>query len=480
MGGGGAERRQTNQMLNEQNRWSRAGADAYNAIAQPQQQQSVTAANNIQQSAYDNFNRVGQGAGWIDPNMRTAYLNSIGVGAGGTAKPGGAGTGVSSGVTPNTYGGVKGLYTEFSRPGGGVDAVPIRNAMAGMRSVAGNGGWTQADTQQQGALIAQMEEMGRTGGFDADSTNRMRGGGVFENYQKTGGYTDAQTSDIRARANSTLPAYYDTIRQGQNRMASIQGGNPAASAAMAARLGRDQAKGMREQTLDTELGISDRVREGQQWGAEAGAQAEGAYQGLRTGNMISGQRGAADTRSGMLNSIAQNKAGASRDWTGSELGLAGLIQEGRQYGTTGLQGVADREAAAARAASAGRAASRADQTRGLQWLANFESGNTMDAGGGMVDLYRSAPGEVNMWNNALLANRGQQTQDVNMVTQNRMQNNPQRDWASTIGGLVGSAGGAMTGLGAIGAVGGAAKKVSNATQMAQGWNQMGGYFGGNG
>jgi len=446
MGSGGAAKKQTNKMLDDQAKWARSGADAYNAIAQPQQQQAVNAANNIQQSAYDNFNRVGQGAGWIDPKMREAYLNSIGVGGG---PGGGGGGGGGTSVTPK-YGKVSGLYDEFSSKTGGVDAAPIRAAMAGMRSVAGDGGWSTADRAKQDALIAQMEEMGRTGGLSADDMLRMRGGGIFEDYQKTGGYTDAQLGDIRARANSTLPAFYDQVRQGQNRMASIQGGNPAASAAMAARLAREQAKGMREQTLDTELGLSDRIREGKQWGAEGGAQAEGALQSLRTGNMISGQRGAADTRGGMLNSIAQNRTAASSGWTQGELGLGGLIQEGRQFGTKGLEGIADKQAAAARANAASRAASNADQTRGLQWLANFESGNTMDAGGGMVDLYRAVPGEVNMWNNALLANRGQQGRDVESVAGQRMQNNPQRDWMSTVGGLVGAAAGGMTGLGALG------------------------------
>jgi hypothetical protein len=471
MGSGGAAKKQTNKMIQENNAWARQGANAYNAIAQPQQQQAVNAANNIQQAAFDNFNRVGQGAGWIDPAIRTAYLNNIGVGPGGT-NTGGGGGGGGGGVKPSTYGGVKGLYNEFASKTGGVDAAPIRAAMAGMRSVAGSGGWSPEDRAKQNALIAQMEEMGRTGGLSAEDMNRMRGGGVFEEFQKTGGYTPEQISDLRARSNSTLPAFYDQVREGQNRMASIQGGNPAASAAMAARLAREQAKGMREQSLDTELGLNEQIRTGRQWGAEGGAQAEGALQNLRTGNMIQGQRGAADTRGGMLNSIAQNQTAASQGWTQGELGLGGLIQEGRQFGTTGLQGVADREAAAARAGAASRSASNAQQRAGLQWLANFEAGNTMDAGGGMTDLYRSTPGEVNMWNQALLGNRGMAMNEGGQAVNQNMANNPQRDWMSTVGGLVGAAAGGMTGLGALGV--GMPKKKGSA---GGGYYNSGGYVG---
>ena len=467
--GGGAEKKKTNQMIDEQNKWARSGANAYNAIAQPQQQQAVTAANNIQQSAFDNLNRVGQGAGWIDPNMRSEYLKSLGVGGNGGGGGGGGGGGAAS---PSRYGGVKGLYNEFASKTGGVDAAPIRAAMAGMRSIAGTGGWSQAERDAQNKNIAGLEEFGRTGGFDADSTNRMRGGGVFEEFQKTGGYTPEQISDLRARSNSTLPAFYDTVRQGQNRMASIQGGNPQAANAMAARLARDEAKGMREQTLDTELGLGDRVREGRQWGAEGGAQAEGAYQSLRTGNMMQGLQGAGSMRQGMLSDIAQNQLAGSKGWTEGELGLGGLIQQGRFFGTSGLKGVADSEQAAANAAASRSAASNADRTRGLQWLANFESGNTMDSAGGMIDLYQSTPGEVNMWNNALLANRGQQMQDTNSQVGQRMQNNPNRDWASTIGGLAGAAAGGMTGLGALGIGGGGQRR-----QQGGGYYNSGGYVG---
>jgi hypothetical protein len=479
MSSGGKEKAQTNRMIQEQSAWGRKGSDAFNAIAQPQQQGAVNAANNIQQAAFDNFNRVGQGAGWIDPNMRTAYLNSIGVGPG----SGSNGSGGSSGAAPpkpSQYGGVRGLYNEFSGKGGGVDAAPIRAAMAGMRDIAGSGGWSPEDRAKQEALIGQFEEMGKTGGLSADDMNRMRGGGVFEEFQKTGGYTPEQISDLRARSNSTMPAYYDAVRQGQNRMASIQGGNPAASAAMSARLARDQAKGMREQSLDTELGLNEQIREGRRWGAEGGAEAEGVLQNLRTGNMLKGMGGAADTRGNMLNSIAQNRTAASSGWTQGELGLGGLIQEGRQFGTKGLEGLADREAAAARANAANRSASNAAQTRNLQWLANFEAGNTMDAGGGMTDLYRSTPGEVNMWNQALLGNRGMSMNEQGQAASQHMQNNPYSSALQNISGVAGMAAGAMTGLGALGMGGGAAKAATGGLGAnQQGWNNMSRYFSGN-
>ena len=458
MGSGGAEKKKTNQMLDEQSKWARSGADAFNAIAQPQQQGAVNAANNIQQTSFDLMNRTGQNAGWQDPSLRNTYLNTL-MGSGGSSGGGGGGGG---GAGTPAYGQVGGYYNEFAG-GGGVDSGAIRAAMAGMKDLSKTGGWSPADRAAQQANIASMEEMGRTGGLSSEDLARMRGGGVFEQYQKTGGYTPEQIQDLRARANSTLPAFYDAVRQGQNRMASIQGGNPAASAAMAARMAREQSAGMRAQTLDTETGLSDRIRTGQQWGAEGGAQAENALQSLRTGNMLQGTRGAADIRGGMLANIASNRQAGSQGWTTGELGLGDLVQRGREFGIKGFEGIADKQAAAARASAALSAASNAAKIRGLQWLGNFEAGNTMDAAGGMTDLYRSTPGEVNMWNNTLLANRGQQMQDTRSVVDQRMANNPQRDWMSTVTGLVGAAAGGMTGLGALGVGGGATRRANQTT-----------------
>lgn len=438
--GGGAAKKQTNQMIQQQYQDSRADSQKFNAIAQPQQQQAVNAANNIQGTEFGLLNKVGQNAGWVDPSMRDRYLASLG-GSGGGAD--------TSGYDP-----VNKLYSEFASPTGGVDAGPIRAAMGAMRSIAGTGGWTPEEKAAQNKDIAGFENMATTGGLDADAINRMRGGGVFQDFQKTGGYTPDQISDLRARANSTLPAFYDTVRQGQNRMASIQGGNPAASAAMAARLARDQSKGMREQTLDTENTLANNIRSGQQWGATSGASAEAALQGLRTGNMMQGLKGASDTRSGMLNSIAANQLRGSEGWTQGELGLGDMIQQGRMFGTKGLESTAGAKASASMAG-------RGDETRGLQWLANFEAGNTMDAAGGMNDLYTSTPGEVNMWNNTLLANRGMRSNEVGQSVQQNMANNP--SWqetmgsiANAVGSVAGGVAGGMTGFGALGAAGKAA------------------------
>jgi hypothetical protein len=68
----------------------------------------------------------------------------------------------------------------------------------------------------------------------------------------------------------------------------------------------------------------------------------------------------------------------------------------------------------------------------------------------MQSLYGMRPGEVEMYLDKNLQGRdlhyGQRSGGIDQ----RMQNNPKRDWVSTIGGLAGAFAGGMTGLGAIG------------------------------
>src|SRR5690606_16860196 len=301
--GGGGEKKKTNRMLDSHYNSAMGDANRFNQVGYQQQQGAINAANTIQQSAFNTLDSIAQSGGWSDPALRDRYLNSI---------RGGGGPDMSG------YNKVQKLYNEFAGASGGVNAAPIREAMSAMKEIAKDGGWSPERIASMDENIRGFKEFGRTGGLDADAINRMRGGGVFSEFQQTGGFSPEDIANIRARANSTLPAYYDAVRQGQNRMASIQGGNPAAQSAMALRLARDQAKAMREQSLDTELGISDRIREGRQWGAEGGAMAEAALQQLLSSNKLAGLRGASDVEAAMLNSIAQNRLGASQGWTSGD------------------------------------------------------------------------------------------------------------------------------------------------------------------
>jgi hypothetical protein len=248
-------------------------------------------------------------------------------------------------------------------------------------------------------------------------------------------------------------------------MSGITGNyNPAAIAQMA----RSSAYDTNRAAVDAEAGLQDQIRQGREWGGSNIAGSEATLQGLMSQNKLAGLQGAGSMEANMLNSIAQNRIGASTGLGNLDIGGQELIQKGKMFGTQGLEGLADKEAQAKRAAAAAGAARSANNLAAEEWLAKFQTGNQLAGLGGLGNLYTSNPAEVAYYDDAQRKMMGQNTGQTNDIANTRIANNPQRDWVSTIGGLVGSAAGAMTGLGAMGigakTIGGQVGNVKNFAQ----------------
>ena len=92
----------------------------------------------------------------------------------------------------------------------------------------------------------------------------------------------------------------------------------------------------------------------------------------------------------------------------------------------------------------------AQQIANAKWQAEFDREGRMYGLGGMQDLYSSRPGEVDMYLGAHDQGQARINDTGGRIVDQRMTNNPQRDWFSTIGSLAGGAGGLMTGVGNLG------------------------------
>ena len=231
-------------------------------------------------------------------------------------------------------------------------------------NIGATGGWSPEDIANVKKSIAGYQGFADTGGLDAEAINRMRGMGVFDEYAKTGGISDAQRADMRARGSSVIPAFYNRVRDESSRLGRVQGGGGPGQAALMLRLARDQARGAQEASRATEMGISDAVRQGRQWGTEGLTTAEGSLQDLLTRNKLAGMGGVADATGMMANSIAQNRIGALSAGGGNEIGWQGLVSGNKLAGTRGLEGMA--ESAAARGSAASNAAAM-----DARWRASF-------------------------------------------------------------------------------------------------------------
>ena len=435
----GAEKNKTNQMLNTAQGQSQNYTNNYLSTTNPERQQARENANDLYSNMSSGYKDLATNKG-ITPEL----LAALGMGPGGTGIHGG-GVPVPN-FSSGMYGDVQKAYRNFMG-GGGVDLSRANEAMGVLSGISKSGGWSDADKASQNQLISGLTSMGQNGGLSPADMARMRGNGVFDEFSKTGGYSPADAANFRARATSVIPSIYANAKAQADQMGRVTGQyNPAAIARMSRQAGYDSQKA----ATDAEVQLQDAIRQGREWGASNVSSSENQLQGLRTGNMLQGLTSAASARAALLNSIAQNQSGAASSMGNMDISGQGLVQQGKMFGTSGLEGLADKQAAAQRAAASAGASNAAMNAANAKWLAEFGVQNQEAGLGGLGGLYTSSPAEVGYYDAARQGTVNNNVNNTLGVGQARMQNNPQRDWLSTITGIGGSVIGGLTGLGVMG------------------------------
>jgi hypothetical protein len=432
----GAEKAKTNQMLNTAQGQQQQYTNKYISQTDPERATARARGDDLYNTISAGYKDIAANKG-ITPEL----LAALG--------PGGSGSGGGGYAAPNfatgNYGTVTDAYKNFMG-GGGVNLARNNEAMGVLSGLTKTGGWSAGDRASQNKLIGGLTDMGTTGGIDAESMNRFRGGGVYDEFAKSGGYTPQQAQEFRARATSMIPSIYQNAKAQADQMGRITGQyNPAAIARMSRQAGYDT----QQAATSAEVDLQNQIRQGREWGASGMTSSENALQGLRTGNMLQGMNSAGAMRANMLNSIAGTQSGAASSMGQLDIGGQDLIQKGKMFGTQGLEGIADKEAAAARAAAASRGASSAQNAANAKWLAQFGERNQEAGLEGLGGLYTAVPGELAYYDKSRQSMLGQNVSQTGDIAGVRIQNNPQRDWVSTIGGLAGSFAGAATGLGGL-------------------------------
>lgn len=380
--GGDKKQQQSNQMAQTRN------TAAQNQFEGEQRQRS--------QEAYDRSNQAWGGANTLYQDFaKTGGENLLG---GYPWQTGGSGGGGSGSGDPR-FKDAEASYRKFMGPGGGVDTGRFNAFQGNLADIGKTGGWDPEAIGNVKRSIKGYQNFADTGGLDAEAINRMRGLGVFDEFSKTGGISDAERANMRARGTSVIPAFYNRVREEGDRLGRVQGGGGPGQAALMSRLARDEARGAQGAARDTEMGISDAVRQGRQWGTQGLTSAEQSLQALLSQNKLAGMGGVADATGMMANSIAQNRTAASSAGAGGEIGMQGLITGNQLRGTEGLNSMAN--AAAARRSASG-AASAAD----AKWRASFLADNMLAGAGGLRGLRTDVPGEVALYDSNRLQSRG--------------------------------------------------------------------------
>jgi hypothetical protein len=132
------------------------------------------------------------------------------------------------------------------------------------------------------------------GGLVTDENRRrIRGNGVFDRFQKDGGYSDSDLADIKSESNRTMPSFFSALKNQFKNRADIQGrGGPAYTSSLS-RIARDESRGASEQATKTRIGLKDAVNRGIQWGTEGVSGAESRLADLESANKRFGISGGA-------------------------------------------------------------------------------------------------------------------------------------------------------------------------------------------
>lgn len=151
--------------------------------------------------------------------------------------------------------------------------------------------------------IAGFRNIGRYGAADQASADRIRGGGVYDEFSKTGGYSDADKANIRGRIASITPSFFAGLKRNLDTQNRVQGGfNPgytSQNAKMARDAGRESVNAVRE----GEIGLQEAINSGRKWGTEGMTASEAAI----VKNMLAGLEGASSNESALMQAIRQGQ-----------------------------------------------------------------------------------------------------------------------------------------------------------------------------
>lgn len=404
---GGGEKKKANQMADEQYKRENASADQFAA------QNAQTRATG-QAHGEDLYGSLRQGYG----NLTSPdFMQSI-------MPAGGWGSYSAANYSPVAqYGQAQKGYEDFSKTGG-VDIDRLRSIQPEYQKFIQNGG---IDPSQQASInetVGMFKNMGRTGGVSEANQNRMRGGGGYEEFAKTGGFSGDDISNIRRRGVSPIAASYQRANTEADRMRSVQGGYGPGAQAMKDRLLRNTNADAASAALNTELGIKDQVNQGRQFGIGGMAQSEGNLQSLLTGNMLQGMQGAGQLDMSLADALQRGRMFGVSGLDQNEMSAQGMQQQGRMFGTSGMRDIAgDLQSISNANAAAGAGAANANVGQQMD-LARLGLSSRMAGLEGLSSLYGSGPsGETQYADQMDLANRGQRSDTSLNVANNKMANN---------------------------------------------------------
>ena len=290
---GGKDQSDANAMIRQQSDKSNAGTDAF----AKSNTADTTAAQGRASDLYGSLSGGYGGLANTTVEMPGTSTQAPAFSSGASSGGGGGGGGAPAAPASDArFDEATAAYRNFMNNGAGVSGAAnsqLNDSEAGYRSSMGaSGGLDPNRIAGVDQSIQGLQSIGQTGGLTAADMARMEGGGVYDEFAQTGGLSAGDQANIRSRATSTIPQFYQNMKDQANAQAATQGGYGPGQAALMARFGRSQAAAGADASLNAELGIKSQVNQGRLAGAAGMASSAAAAEGLKTGNQLAGLTGA--------------------------------------------------------------------------------------------------------------------------------------------------------------------------------------------
>ena len=342
--------------------------------------------------------------------------------------------------------------------GGGGGGGGTANKTGGMRDFYGDVGMIGRDTYDEaeraykGMDQSTAKRFADTGGLENADLARWRGGGVYDEFGKTGGYSDVDKANIRSRALSPIGSFAAGERDEMARRRGVQGGYAPGFDASQRALKRDTSRNIADTSLNAELGIQENVREGRKWGAEGMSRTEGEIETTRTQNQLEGSRQVSQIQQAMASGMMSAAQGRMMiDQTNQQTKLA--MASGRTQ-----REIAELQLKAARGnASASRALANAQmQAQNERFLIEGEQAGKMFGAQGMERVYGYGGNQydtgmdrdlniINARTNSNIGLGNLRTQQADMI-------GGAMDVTGQVVDMAAGAAGAFTGMGSLGGI----------------------------
>ena len=306
-------------------------------------------------------------------------LRNGGGGGGSSSSGGGGGGGGTPGVPDYLQ-----AYYQMQGKDGGFDAGRLNNINTSankLQNTSGNFGAT--DTS-----ISGLQNFARTGGIQ-DATRSKIYDPTLTEFSQTGGYSDTDKANLRARGNSGVSSFYSNLRDGIDRQRVAGGSNVNAGNLNAGnmRLARQQSQDQSANIRDTELGINDSVRQGRMQAASKLSDAGLGVAGLESQNTLSGYGKGGDLDLNKQGQISSDLAAGGNLDLSTQMG----INQSRLAATGGIS----QDTLGRMSISASQAANNAAlAAQNERFIIGQRQQGRFEANQGLLDTYQAQPTEL--------------------------------------------------------------------------------------